>query len=205
MKRSSAENSSCWKVGLRIQLPSTWPTRTAAIGPFHGIGEMLSAVEAASTPSTSASFSWSAEMTVTNTWISFLNPSGKSGRIDRSMPRRGKDFLVRRTAFALEEPARDLAGGVGLLAILDRQGEEREGGDVLGDGHRRQNHGVAEANETRAGGLLRHLTGLDREGPAGEFGFDPMHSHNLFFSQSTQCKEGVPSCSVGTPSPTGFS
>ena len=61
--RSMLENSSCWKVGLRIQLPSTRPTRTPAIGPSHGIGEMASAAEAASTPSTSASFSWSAEMT----------------------------------------------------------------------------------------------------------------------------------------------
>ncbi len=41
------ENSSCWKVGLRIHLPSTRPTRTAAIGPFHGTVETLSATEAA--------------------------------------------------------------------------------------------------------------------------------------------------------------
>ena len=34
--RSMSVYSSCWKVGLRIQLPSTRPTRTAAIGPFHG-------------------------------------------------------------------------------------------------------------------------------------------------------------------------
>ncbi len=41
--RSMLENSSCWKVGLRIQLPSTRPTRTAASGPFHGTVERLSA------------------------------------------------------------------------------------------------------------------------------------------------------------------
>jgi hypothetical protein len=35
----------------------------------------------------SASFSWSAERTVTKTWTSFLKPSGKSGRIDRSIRR----------------------------------------------------------------------------------------------------------------------
>ena len=44
-------------------------------------------MEAASTPSTSASFSWSAETTVTKTWTSFLNPSGKSGRMERSITR----------------------------------------------------------------------------------------------------------------------
>ena len=50
--------------------------------------------EAASTPRTSASFSWSAEMTVTKTWTSFLKPSGKSGRMERSMMRHGQDLLV---------------------------------------------------------------------------------------------------------------
>jgi hypothetical protein len=85
--RSMVENSSCWKVGLRIQLPSTRPTRTAAKGPFHGTEERLSAVDAATTPSVSASFSWSADSTVTNTCTSFLNPSGNNGRIDRSMIR----------------------------------------------------------------------------------------------------------------------
>jgi hypothetical protein len=84
---STVENSSCWKVGLRIQLPSTRPTRTAASGPFHGTGETLSATEAATTPRTSASFSWSADSTVTKTWTSFLKPSGNSGRIERSITR----------------------------------------------------------------------------------------------------------------------
>ncbi len=85
--RSSVENSSCWKVGLRIQFPSTRPTRTAASGPFHGTVERVSAAEAATTPRMSASFSWSADSTVTKTCTSFLNPSGKSGRMDRSIRR----------------------------------------------------------------------------------------------------------------------
>jgi hypothetical protein len=72
---------------LRIQFPSTRATRTAPSGPFHGTVERLSAVEAAMTPRMSASFSWSADSTYTKTWTSFLNPSGKSGRIDRSITR----------------------------------------------------------------------------------------------------------------------
>src|SRR2546427_8885128 len=40
---STSENSSCWKVGLRIHAPSTRPTRTAAMGPFHGTLDMVSA------------------------------------------------------------------------------------------------------------------------------------------------------------------
>ena len=61
--RSKSENSSCWKVGFRIHAPSTRPTRTAAIGPFQGTLDSDSAADAAVTPSTSASFSWSAEST----------------------------------------------------------------------------------------------------------------------------------------------
>ena len=54
---------SCWKVGLRIHFSWTRPTRTAAIGPMNGIFEALSAYDAATSAITSASFSWSAEMT----------------------------------------------------------------------------------------------------------------------------------------------
>ena len=61
------------------------------------------------------------------TCTSFLNPSGKSGRIERSMMPRGEDLLVVRAAFALDEAARDLARGVGLLPVLDGEREEREG------------------------------------------------------------------------------
>ena len=60
---STSENSSCWKVGFRIHFPSTRPTRTPASGPANGIFEEASANEAATIPSTSASFSWSAERT----------------------------------------------------------------------------------------------------------------------------------------------
>ena len=102
--RSMVENSSCWKVGLRIQLPSTRPTRTPASGPFHGTGERLSAVEAATTPRMSASFSWSADSTVTKTWTSFLKPSGKSGRIERSISRLARISLSEGRPSRLRNP-----------------------------------------------------------------------------------------------------
>ena len=102
--RSMVENSSCWKVGLRIQLPSTRPTRTPASGPFHGTLERLSAVEAATTPRMSASFSWSAERTVTKTCTSFLKPSGKSGRIERSIRRLARISLSEGRPSRLRNP-----------------------------------------------------------------------------------------------------
>ena len=102
--RSMVLLSSCWKVGFRTQFPSTLPTRTAAIGPPQGAIERVRAIEAAVTPRMSASFSWSAETTVTKTWISFLNPSGKSGRMDRSIPRAARISLSEGRPSRLRNP-----------------------------------------------------------------------------------------------------
>ena len=101
-------------------------------------------------------------------------------RADRAVDQAaGQDFLVRRPAFALEKSARNLAGRVGLLAILDGQGEEREGGDVGGYGDGRQDHRVAEPERCGAGGLPRQPSGFDDQGTAGELGFDPLRGHCL--------------------------
>ena len=175
--RSMLENSSCWKVGLRIQLPSTRPTRTAASGPFQGTVERPSAVAAATTPRTSASFSWSADSTVTKTCTSFLNPSGNSGRMDRSIRPAGQDLLVGGPAFALEEPARNLAGGVGLFPVLDGEREERKGGDVGGDGYCGEHHRVAETDRGGACGLAGQPARLEDQGASGELGFNPLYGH----------------------------
>ena len=97
------------------------------------------------------------------TWTSFLKPSGKSGRIERSMMRRRENLGVARTAFALDVAAGDLAGGVGLFAVLDEEREEVE--RALGVAHRDggEDHRVAERDESGAGGLLGHAAGLDDE------------------------------------------
>ena len=125
------ENSSCWKVGLRIQLPSTRPTRTAAMGPFHGTARQAERGRGGqSTPSMSASFSWSADSTVHED-LDFVLESLREERPDGAVDHAaGEDLLVRGPALALEEPARDLARGVGLLAIFDREREEGKRGDV---------------------------------------------------------------------------
>ncbi len=64
-----------------------YPTRTPAIGPFHGIGEMAIAAEVATNPNTSGSFSPSTESTVIITCTSCLYAFGNNGRIDRSITR----------------------------------------------------------------------------------------------------------------------
>jgi len=68
--REAATNSSqslfsiCSKVGLAMNLPSTRPTRTPAMGPFHGIWLMCSAAEAPIIARVSGGLTWSNDRTV---------------------------------------------------------------------------------------------------------------------------------------------
>src|SRR5437899_5040290 len=62
-------------------------------------------------------------------------------------PGRG-DFVIGRPAFTLQKAAGDLAGGVGLLAVFDGQGEVREVRDILGDGDGGQYNRFTELDET---------------------------------------------------------
>ena len=58
------------------------------------------------------------------TWTSFLKPSTNSGRHRAVDQAGGQHFLLGRPRLALEEAARDLAGGVDLLLVVDGQREE---------------------------------------------------------------------------------
>ena len=88
--------------------------------------------------------------------------AGREQRPDRPVDQPGgEDLLGRGPPLALDEAAGELARGVDLLAIVDRQREEVEplaaGGDDGGD----QGHRVAEADDDGAAGLLGQLAGLD--------------------------------------------
>ena len=50
-----------------------------------------------------------------------MNPSGNSGRIGPVDQAAGENFLLRQAAFALDEAAGKLAGGVSVLAVIHRQ------------------------------------------------------------------------------------
>ena len=75
----------CLKSGLMMILPSTSPTWTPAIGPFHGISEIESAIEAPSIAATSGSQSGSTERMSRLIATSLRRSFGKSGRIGLSM------------------------------------------------------------------------------------------------------------------------
>ena len=79
--------SRCSAVGLITYSPSTYPTETPEIGPFHGISEMDRAAEVPTMAAISGEQSGSTDMTVHTTDTSFLISLGNRGRIGRSMTR----------------------------------------------------------------------------------------------------------------------
>ena len=100
------------------------PTRAAPIGPLNGMPESASAAEAPIIAGMSESTSLFDDITVATICTSLKKPSGKQ-RPDRPVDQPGgQDFFFGRTAFALEEAAGDLAGGVRAFLIIDREREE---------------------------------------------------------------------------------
>ena len=85
---------------------------------------------------------------------------------------RHQGFLFGRPAFALEEAARDLAGGKGLFLIIDGQREKILAG--LGGPHRHrgaQHRRLAIGGEHRAIGLAGDPAGLEHEAAAAPHQF----------------------------------
>ena len=101
---------------------------------------------------TSESFSRSAEIGPAWIWTSSRNPSGKRGRIGRSMRREERISLVVGRPLALDEAAGELARGVDLLAVIDGEREEVEAFAAgAGDGGD-QGHRVAHPDDDGAAG-----------------------------------------------------
>ena len=98
--KSKSPASISGMVAFKINFPSLRPTRAAAIGPCHGIGEMATAHDAAISATIAASFSPSTASAVTTTCTSFLMVSSNSGRIERSIKR------PERMASSLGRPSR---------------------------------------------------------------------------------------------------
>jgi hypothetical protein len=89
-----------------------------------GSGESISAADAPLMARMSYGVIRSAERVMQMTCTSFLKPFGHSGRIGRSIMRAVRIGLLGRAPFALEEAARDLAGGVHPLFDVDGEREE---------------------------------------------------------------------------------
>ena len=105
--------------------------------------------------------------------LHFIEEAVREERADRAVDEaRRERFLFGGTAFALEEAPGDLAGGVGLFDVVDREREEvlTGLGFLLGD-DRGEDDRVAHLADAGAGGLAgdfarreRHLVGAELEG-----------------------------------------
>ncbi|MCG3199906.1 MAG: hypothetical protein GHCLOJNM_04434 [bacterium] len=91
----------------------------------------------------------------------------------------GQRLLFRRTRLTLEEPARDLPGGVVFLAVVHGQREEINPFPGFGIHYRAgQHHRVAIANGDGPIGLFGHQAGFDHQVSSGDL---------LFNGNSHQC------------------
>lgn len=105
--------------------------------------------------------------------LHFIEEAVREERADRAVDEAGRErFLFGGTAFTLEEAPGDLAGGVGLFDVVDREREEVLAGlgFLLGD-DRGEHDRVAHLADAGAGGLAgdftrreRHLVGAELEG-----------------------------------------
>jgi len=109
--------------------------------------------------------------------LRLMVPAGGEERAHRPVDHpAGEHFLLARLPLALEEPARDPARGVRVLAVVHRQRQEVDplplGGRVArGD----QDDRVAEPDHDRAVGLLGQLARLEGQDPAPDGEFTLVH------------------------------
>jgi hypothetical protein len=118
-------------------------------------------------------------------------------RADRPVDQaRGQHLLLGRAAFALEEAARDLAGGKGLFLVVHREREEIHARfRRLGADRGAQHHGVTIGGEHGAVGLARDAAGLEGELPPAPHQFLAInleHSLVLFGIHSVMSDRFVP-------------
>lgn len=98
--------------------------------------------------------------------LNFVQEAVREQWTDRTVNQTGSQGLAfARTAFATEEAARDAAGGVGTLLVVNGQREEalaRLGFFLANDGN--EYSGVIHAHHNGGGGLTSHHTGFDGDG-----------------------------------------
>jgi hypothetical protein len=189
---SMSENSSAWNVGLSIHFPSTRPTRTPAIGPFHGILLALSANDVGDEAEDVVVVLLVGGEDVDDDLhlvLEAFREERPDGAVDDPA---GEDLLIARTPLALDEAAGDLARRVGLLLVLDGEREEGQRALLLADGDGGEEDGLPVGDERGPGGLLGHAPGLDDEGAAGEGPLNAMHHAVL----SLDCARSARSASV---------
>ncbi len=91
-----------------------------------------------------------------------LGEQWADGAVDQAA---GQGFVLARLGLALEETTGDLAGGIGLLDVIDGQRKEVLAGlGALGRHDGRQHDGVVNVDQHGAGGLASDLAGFHDDG-----------------------------------------
>ena len=115
-------------------------------------------------------------------YLHFVHEAFREQRTDRTVDQSGSQgFFLGRTAFALEETARDLTGSVSLFLVVNGQREEafaRVSG--LGANHGHQNGNVVvNGNQHCAGGLTGDTACLEGNGRLTELEFFDNRVHGV--------------------------
>jgi hypothetical protein len=106
--------------------------------------------------------------------LGFVQKSFRKQRTDRPVDQpAGEDFFFRGTSLAFDKAARNLAGGVSVLAIIYR--ERKEAGirlRLFGHAGAHQHYGIAGTNDDRAVRLLGHSTRFEGDLAASQIDFN---------------------------------
>ena len=145
---------------------------TPAMGPFHGMSEMESAMDVPIMPAISGLQSWSTLITVITTETSFRMSLGNSGRMGRSTTRLVSTAFSPGRTLAAHEAAGDAAHGIQLFFKVHRKGEEIDAvAGLVAHGDVAQHSGLAVAHQAAAVGKAAHLARLHNERAACQLGF----------------------------------
>ena len=137
--------------------------------------------------------------------LNFVEEAVRKERTDRTVDQAARQrFLFGRTTFTLEEAAGDLAGGVGLFNVVDREREEVLTGlrFLLGD-DRGEDDRIVHAADAGAGRLAGDLTGFERDVVVAEAeGLRDLVEHRhrgCFLKNSSFSSAGLNRASVTAP------
>ena len=108
-----------------------------------------------------------------------------------------EDRRLGRARLALDEAARDLAGGVHPLLEVDREREEVQARAWIGAVGGAEHHRVAEANGDRATRQAGELAGLDGQRAAAELRLEGLRHGDMSLLAVAQEEVSVPWCDVG--------
>ena len=191
-------------VGLATSLPSSKPTRTAAIGVVNGKSEINAAAEAAG-DADHVRIVFAVRGKHHGDDLRFIAPGFGKQRAQRAVDHaRSQNFALRGAPFALEKAAGNFSGGIGVFAVVHGERKKiaviRLGIHAGGDQH----DGIAIARQNGAVGLLGNFSGFQSQRASADFDGNLMGSwcclrHILKSFRSSAASRTIGPCARGKP------